>query len=47
MGRLAVAAAETNHLTPADLPAPSAPALDLFAETHEHTHRQEVRLFAS
>lgn len=32
---------------PARLPAPGAPALDLFAEAHVRAHTAEVRLFAS
>ena len=32
---------------PAELPGPSAPALDLFAEAHLRHHKEEVRLFAS
>ncbi|MEU6645244.1 urease accessory UreF family protein [Saccharomonospora sp. NPDC046836] len=32
---------------PQDLPAPSAPALDLLAESHVRQHKKEVRLFAS
>ncbi|GAA3463329.1 urease accessory protein UreF [Saccharothrix longispora] len=47
MGRVAATAAGTCDVPPRDLPAPSAPALDLFAETHDRTHRLEVRLFAS
>ncbi|AHH93983.1 hypothetical protein KALB_607 [Kutzneria albida DSM 43870] len=40
--------AERGHALPAgELPAPSSPALDLFAESHERIHRQEVRLFVS
>jgi urease accessory protein len=46
IGRIAATAAGTRDLSPAELPAPSAPALDLFAETHDRTHRLEVRLFA-
>jgi urease accessory protein len=40
-------AAATAGADPADLPAPSAPALDLFAEAHRRKHKEEVRLFAS
>ncbi|SDD11685.1 urease accessory protein UreF [Actinokineospora iranica] len=47
MSEIAAHAAQTCHLRPADLPAPSAPALDLMAEAHDRTHRMEVRLFAS
>jgi urease accessory protein len=32
---------------PADLPAPSAPVLDLMAQAHVHHHREQVRLFVS
>ncbi|NUT91186.1 MAG: urease accessory protein UreF [Saccharothrix sp.] len=32
---------------PPDLPAPSAPGLDLLAEAHDRHHREEVRLFVS
>jgi urease accessory protein len=31
----------------ADLPAPSAPVLDLMAQAHVHHHREQVRLFVS
>lgn len=34
-------------LPPAELPSPSAPLLDVFAERHEKQHQEEVRLFAS
>uniref|UniRef100_UPI0024835D78 urease accessory UreF family protein n=1 Tax=Pseudonocardia pini TaxID=2758030 RepID=UPI0024835D78 len=30
-----------------DLPAPSAPVLDLMAQAHVHHHRERVRLFVS
>ncbi|GHF43823.1 urease accessory protein [Amycolatopsis bartoniae] len=40
-------AAATAGADPADLPAPSAPALDLLAEAHLRHHEEEVRLFAS
>jgi urease accessory protein len=46
IGRIAATAAGNPDLPPAELPAPSSPALDLFAETHDRTHRLEVRLFA-
>lgn len=46
IGRISATAAGTCDRPPAELPAPSAPALDLFAETHDRTHRLEVRLFA-
>ncbi|HET9137895.1 urease accessory protein UreF [Actinophytocola sp.] len=42
-GRAAAVAA----LDPAELPAPGAPGLDLFAESHRRAHEKEVRLFAS
>lgn len=43
-----VAQAEQHADTdPADLPAPSAPGLDLLAEAHDRHHREEVRLFVS
>lgn len=45
--RIAATAADHAALPPQDLPAPSAPALDLFAEAHDRNHRKEVRLFAS
>ncbi|WP_156755534.1 urease accessory protein UreF [Actinokineospora pegani] len=44
---LADTASASAHLPPADLPAPGSPALDLLAESHDHHHREEVRLFAS
>ncbi len=44
---LAAEAARTAADRPADLPAPSSPALDLLAEAHDRHHQQEVRLFAS
>ncbi|GAA1313883.1 urease accessory protein UreF [Saccharothrix xinjiangensis] len=47
LDRIAATAAGTRDRPPADLPAPGAPALDLFAEAHDRTHRLEVRLFAS
>ncbi|MQY03526.1 urease accessory protein UreF [Actinomadura macrotermitis] len=40
-------AAAAAALDPADLPAPSAPALDLLAEAHDRHHREKGRLFAS
>ncbi|WAL66317.1 urease accessory protein UreF [Amycolatopsis cynarae] len=40
-------AAATAGADPAGLPAPGAPALDLFAEAHRRHHKEEVRLFAS
>ncbi|GAA5151739.1 MULTISPECIES: urease accessory protein UreF [Amycolatopsis] len=40
-------AAATAGADPAELPAPNAPALDLFAEAHLRHHEEEVRLFAS
>ncbi|GAA4697887.1 urease accessory UreF family protein [Pseudonocardia yuanmonensis] len=40
----AVSAAEGP---PSDLPAPSAPVLDLMAQAHVHHHRERVRLFVS
>lgn len=40
-------AAATAGADPAELPAPNAPALDLFAEAHLRQHKEEVRLFAS
>jgi urease accessory protein len=45
----AVAADARDHADtePADLPAPSAPGLDLLAEAHDRHHREEVRLFVS
>ena len=42
---VAVTAAEA--CSPADLPAPGAPGLDVLAEEHDRHHREEVRLFAS
>jgi urease accessory protein len=47
LDRVADEAAAVARLDPADLPAPSAPVLDLLAEAHERHHREEVRLFAS
>ncbi|MFD7656642.1 urease accessory protein UreF [Actinosynnema sp. NPDC059797] len=47
MADIAATAADAADLPPADLPAPGSPALDLFAEAHDRTHRLEVRLFAS
>jgi urease accessory protein len=47
MEAVADRAAGTADADPADLPAPSAPALDLFAEAHRRKHKEEVRLFAS
>ncbi|WP_182544801.1 urease accessory protein UreF [Halosaccharopolyspora lacisalsi] len=47
LDRVAERAADTVGDDPADLPAPSAPALDLLAEAHQRHHREEVRLFAS
>jgi urease accessory protein len=44
---IADAAATGSGRDPADLSAPSAPALDLLAESHDRHHREEVRLFAS
>ncbi|MBY8850651.1 urease accessory protein UreF [Saccharothrix sp. MB29] len=45
----AVAGPARDHAgtPPADLPAPSAPGLDLLAEAHDRHHAEEVRLFAS
>ncbi|MGM1064583.1 urease accessory protein UreF [Saccharothrix sp. Mg75] len=45
----AVAAHAVRHADddPADLPAPSAPGLDLLAEAHDRHHAEEVRLFVS
>jgi urease accessory protein len=45
----AVAADAASHANtpPEDLPAPSAPGLDLLAEAHDRHHREEVRLFVS
>ncbi|TNC28182.1 urease accessory protein UreF [Amycolatopsis alkalitolerans] len=40
-------AAATAGAEPAELPASSAPALDLLAEAHLRHHKEEVRLFAS
>ncbi|OLT39949.1 urease accessory protein UreF [Saccharomonospora sp. CUA-673] len=40
-------AATHAGLDPRHLPAPGAPALDLFAEAHLRHHKEEVRLFAS
>jgi urease accessory protein len=40
-------AARTASGPPADLPAPSAPVLDLMAQAHVHHHREQVRLFVS
>ncbi|MCW0215056.1 MAG: urease accessory protein UreF [Pseudonocardia sp.] len=40
-------AAGAAHGPPADLPAPSAPVLDLMAQAHVHHHREQVRLFVS
>ncbi|GGM74901.1 urease accessory protein UreF [Longimycelium tulufanense] len=47
MERIAAEAAEQAELPATELPAPNAPALDLFAEAHDRIHREEVRLFAS
>lgn len=45
----AVAATAAAHADtpPEDLPAPSAPGLDLLAEAHDRHHTEEVRLFVS
>ncbi|ONI90475.1 urease accessory protein UreF [Saccharothrix sp. ALI-22-I] len=45
----AVAATAADHAdtAPEDLPAPSAPGLDLLAEAHDRHHSEEVRLFVS
>jgi urease accessory protein len=45
----AVAATAAAHADtpPEDLPAPSAPGLDLLAESHDRHHSEEVRLFVS
>ncbi len=45
----AVAAMAADHADtpPEDLPAPSAPGLDLLAEAHDRHHSEEVRLFVS
>ncbi|MER5266316.1 urease accessory UreF family protein [Actinosynnema sp. NPDC002837] len=45
----AIAATAAGHADtpPADLPAPSAPGLDLLAEAHDRHHTEEVRLFVS
>ncbi|MCE6994231.1 urease accessory protein UreF [Saccharothrix sp. S26] len=45
----AIAAMAADHVgtPPEDLPAPSAPALDLLAEAHDRHHSEEVRLFVS
>lgn len=40
-------AQETAHGPAADLPAPSAPVLDLMAQSHVHRHREQFRLFLS
>jgi urease accessory protein len=40
-------AVAASGLSPADLPAPGAPGLDLLAEAHVRHHKEEVRLFAS
>ncbi|KOX22613.1 urease accessory protein UreF [Saccharothrix sp. NRRL B-16348] len=40
-------AAEHADTPPEDLPAPSAPGLDLLAEAHDRHHSEEVRLFVS
>lgn len=47
LDELADRAAAFAGADPAELPASSAPALDLFAEAHERRHQDEVRLFAS
>lgn len=47
MAEVAATAAQTAGQPPGELPAPGSPALDLFAEAHDRTHRLEVRLFAS
>ncbi|HEV7647219.1 MAG TPA: urease accessory UreF family protein [Actinophytocola sp.] len=44
---VAADAAACAGLDPAELPAPSAPGLDVLAEEHDRHHREEVRLFAS
>jgi urease accessory protein len=45
----AIAAMAADHAgtPPEDLPAPSAPGLDLLAEAHDRHHSEEVRLFVS
>ncbi|MEV1121386.1 urease accessory UreF family protein [Actinosynnema sp. NPDC049800] len=45
----AIAATAAGHADtpPEDLPAPSAPGLDLLAEAHDRHHTEEVRLFVS
>jgi urease accessory protein len=45
--RIADDAAATAGRSPAELPAPGSPMLDLLAESHDRHHREEVRLFAS
>jgi urease accessory protein len=47
LGSIADRAAATAGRSPAELPAPGSPALDLLAESHDRRHREEVRLFAS
>lgn len=44
---VAARAATCAGTDPRQLPAPGAPALDLFAEAHLRHHKEEVRLFAS
>lgn len=44
---IAAWASELAALPPAELPSPSAPLLDVFAERHDQQHQKEVRLFAS
>jgi urease accessory protein len=40
-------AEKAAHGPAAELPAPSAPALDLMAQAHVHRHQEQVRLFVS
>ncbi|WP_309111841.1 urease accessory UreF family protein [Saccharothrix sp.] len=47
METVAAQAEQHANTAPADLPAPSAPGLDLLAEAHDRHHREEVRLFVS
>lgn len=47
MSEISAMAEQVCGLPPARLPAVGAPALDLFAESHDRIHKQEVRLFVS
>ncbi|ODU03005.1 MAG: urease accessory protein UreF [Pseudonocardia sp. SCN 72-86] len=47
LDEVVVVAVDAARSTPAGLPAPGAPMLDLLAQSHVRHHREQVRLFAS